>query len=174
MRRILLSCATLAVLVLAAASSAGARAPGSSQGFLVVQKAVGPHGRPVVTLVVEGFFLGRVSPKAEAQVDIYHLPLRSGEGAPQVIGTDVSHYPVRWRGHHGIHYSGSGFRFSAINGAYRVVVRGSGIYLFTGGRGSVKLRGSSFSPKTDGTYSIDGGTPRSLPTRALTRMIGGG
>jgi hypothetical protein len=174
MRRILLSCAPVAVLVLAAAASAGARGDASSQGFLVLQKAVGTHGQPVVTLVVEGFFLGRISPRAEAQVDIYHLPLRSGEGAPQVIGTDVSHYPVRWRGHQGIEYSGSGFRFSAINGAYRVVVRGSGLYLFAGGHGSVRLRGSSFAPQTDGTYSIDGAAPRSLPTRRLTRQIGGG
>jgi hypothetical protein len=174
MRRILLSCATLAVLVLPAAASAGAREHTASQGFLVVQRGVGAHGHPVVTLVVEGFFLGRISTKAQAQVDIYHLPLRSGEGAPQVIGSDVSHHPVRWRSHQGIEYNGSGFRFSAINGAYRIVVRGTGVYLFAGGRGSVTLRGSSFSPQTDGTYSIDDAAPRSLPTRPLSRKIGGG
>ena len=172
MRRILLSCATLAGLVLAAAASAGARTHADSRGFLVVQRAVGTHGQPVVTLVIEGFFLGRISPKAEAQVAIYHLPLRSGEGAPQV-STGVSHHPVEWRGKSGVEYNGSGFRFSAINGAYRVVVRGSGVYLFAGGRGGVTLRGSSFHPKTDGTYSIDGAAARSLPTSLLSRKIGG-
>ena len=74
MRRILLSCATLAVLMLPAAASAGAR---GHAGFLVVQRASGDgavHGRPVVTLVVQGFVLGRVPQGAEARVDIYHLP----------------------------------------------------------------------------------------------------
>ena len=51
----------------------------------------------------------------------------------------------------------------ATGGTYRVVVRGSGVYLFAGGNGNVTLRGSSVYPRADGTYSVDGRTPRSLP-----------
>jgi hypothetical protein len=174
MRRILLSCAAVAVLMLPAAASAGARGA-STAGYLVVQKASGDggvHGRPVVTLVVQGFVLGRVPQGAEARVDVYQLPSATDKGAPDAHG-DVSHEPVRWRGHTGIEYSGSGFRFRAIDGAYRVVVRGARVYLFAGGNGSVQLRGSSVYKNADGTYSIDGGRPNSMPTTLLTRKIGG-
>lgn len=174
MRRILLSCAALAVLVLPAAASAGAGGP--ANGYLVVQRANGDggvHGRPVVTLViVQGFVLGRVS--QQARVDIYHLPSASGEGKPQAFGADVSQHPLRWRGRPGVEYSGIGFHFRAIDGAYRVVVRGAGVYLFAGGNGSVTLRGSSVYPRSDGKYSIDGESAKSMPANPLTRQIGRG
>jgi hypothetical protein len=173
MRRILLSCATLGVLMLPAAASAGPG--GHANGYLVVQRANGDggvHGRPVVTLViVQGFVLGRVS--QQARVDIYHLPSVSGEGKPQAFG-DVSQHPLRWRGRPGVEYSGIGFHFRAIDGAYRVVVRGAGVYLFAGGNGSVTLRGSSVYPRSDGRYSIDGELAKSMPTNLLTRQIGRG
>lgn len=174
MRRILLSCAALAVLMLPAAASAGAGGP--ANGYLVVQRANGDggvHGRPVVTLViVQGFVLGRVS--QQARVDIYHLPSASGEGKPQAFGADVSQHPLRWRGRPGVEYSGIGFHFRAIDGAYRVVVRGAGVYLFAGGNGSVTLRGSSVYPRSDGKYSIDGESAKSMPANPLTRQIGRG
>ena len=53
-------------------------------------------------------------------------------------------------------FSGSNFRFRAIGGCYRVVVRGFGVYLFAGGHGHVTLRGSSVNPRADGWYSVDG------------------
>ncbi|HET8556763.1 MAG TPA: hypothetical protein VFL58_05585 [Gaiellaceae bacterium] len=174
MRRILLSCAALVVLMLPAAASAGAGGP--ANGYLVVQRANGDggvHGRPVVTLViVQGFVLGRVS--QQARVDIYHLPSASGEGKPQAFGADVSQHPLRWRGRPGVEYSGIGFHFRAIDGAYRVVVRGAGVYLFAGGNGSVTLRGSSVYPRSDGKYSIDGESAKSMPANPLTRQIGRG
>ena len=174
MRRILASCAALVVLVLPAAASAGPS--GRANGYLVVQRANGDggvHGRPVVTLViVQGFVLGRVS--QQARVDIYHLPSASGEGKPQAFGADVSQHPLRWRGRPGVEYSGIGFHFRAIDGAYRVVVRGAGVYLFAGGNGSVTLRGSSVYPRSDGRYSIDGEPAKSMPANPLTRPIGRG
>jgi hypothetical protein len=176
MRRILLSCATVAVLVLPAAASAGASAKPAA-GFLVVQKATGDggvHGLPVVTLVVQGFVLGRVPQGAEARIAIYHLPSATGEGKPQAVGADVSQHPLRWRGHPGTEFSGSGFRFHAIDGAYRVVVRGARVYIFAGGNGSVQLRGSKLYPRTDGKYSVDGEPPNSMPTIPLIRPIGRG
>ena len=174
MRRILFSCATLGLLMLPAAAAAGPS--GRANGYLVVQRANGDggvHGRPVVTLViVQGFVLGRVS--QQARVDIYHLPSPSGEGKPQAFGADVSQQPLRWRGRPGVEYSGIGFHFRAIDGAYRVVVRGAGVYLFAGGNGSVTLRGSSVYPRSDGKYSIGGELARSMPTNPLTRRIGRG
>ncbi|MGH2977903.1 MAG: hypothetical protein ACRDKC_05970 [Gaiellaceae bacterium] len=173
MRPIVLTVASAVLLLLPAASSAGA-AGRSGAGFLVVRNAAGDsgvRGHPVVTVVVKGFVVGRVS--QEARVDVYHLPSSAGEGAPQAAGPDVSHSGVRWRSFAGTEYSGSGFRFSAIGGAYRVVVRGSGVYLFAGGHGSVTLRGSSVYPGGDGAYSLDGRPFRSLPPRALKRSFGG-
>ncbi|HEY1563114.1 MAG TPA: hypothetical protein VGF72_00335 [Gaiellaceae bacterium] len=174
MRRILLSCASAAVLMLPAAAFAGARAH-KAPGFLVVRKAVGDggvHGRPVVTVVVEGFVLGRIT--QEAQVDVYQLPSPTGEGAPQAAGPDVTTSGVKWHGFAGKEYTGSGFRFRAMGGTYRVVVRGAGIYLFAGGQGRVTLRGSSVYRRADGAYSVDGRAFRSLPAHLLRQTIGRG
>lgn len=173
MRRILLTCALLALLAfpVAAAASAAAR---PKPGYLVVHKAVGDrgaNGRPVATVVVQGFLLGRIS--QEARVDVYQLPSAAGQGAVQVKGTDLSARAMRWHGFAGKEYSGSNFRFRAIGGFYRVVVRGSGIYLFAGGQGHVTLQGSVRYPAHDGTYAVNGGTVRSMPTRPATRQIGG-
>jgi hypothetical protein len=176
MRRILVSCAVLAVLALPAAATARARGA-AKPGYLVVSKAVGDggvHGAPIVTLIVKGFVLGRVS--GAAKVRIVQLPSPGGQGAPQVIGADVSSSPITYRGGRfsGKEYSGSKFRFRAIGGQYRVVVRGSGVYLFAGGHGHVTVQGSSVYPHADGRYSVDAGRFRSLPKRPVKRKIGGG
>jgi hypothetical protein len=173
MRRILLICTGAALLMLPTAASAGA-ARGASRGFVVVRNAsgAGVNGHAVVTVVVQGFVLGRVSPKAQARVAVYHLPSATEQGGPQVAGSDVSQRSVRWRTAVGKEYSGSGFRFSAIGGAYRVVVRGAGLYLFAGGRGRVWLQGSSVYRGSDGRYSLNGAAARSLPTQRLTVPLG--
>jgi hypothetical protein len=173
MRRILLSCVCAAVLLLPAAASA--RATGPKPGYLVVKRAVsdgGVNGPPVATVVVQGFVLGRFS--QEARVDVYQLPTAAGQGAPQVAGADVSKHAVRWHGFKGTEYRGSGFRFRAMGGFYRVVVRGAGVYLFAGGKGRiVTLQGSSVNRRTDGTFSVNGGPFRSMPTNPLTRKLRG-
>lgn len=174
MRRILLSLAGATLLALPAATSAGAAATGK-HGFLVVRKAQGDgglFGPPVVTVVVQGFVLGRAS--QEARVDVFQLPSSGGGGAAQAVGADVSKTTVRWRHFTGNRYRGSSFRFRAVGGAYRVVIRGSGVYLFAGGQGTVTLHGSSVYRRSDGTYSIGGRAFRSLPPKALTLPIGRG
>jgi hypothetical protein len=174
MRWILLLLAGVALLVLPAASAAGAGGH-SESGFLVVKRAAGDggiYGHPVVTVVVHGFVVGRIT--QEARVDVFHLQTAAGGGAPQAAGPDVTQSSVRWRSFTGKEYSGSGFRFSAIGGYYRVVVRGAGIYLFAGGHGSVTLHGSTTYPGADGTYSIGGRRFLSLPKLSLTRSIGRG
>ncbi len=176
MRRILVSCAVLAVLALPAAATARARGAARS-GYLVVSKAVGDggvHGPPIVTLIVKGFVLGRVS--QEAQVKIVQLPsVGCQQCGAQVVGQDVSSTPIKYRGRFsGKAYNGSKFRFRAIGGYYRVVVRGSGVYLFAGGHGHVTVQGSRVFPHADGRYSVDAGRFRSLPKMPVTRKIGGG
>jgi hypothetical protein len=172
MRRILLSCATFAVLTLPAA--AAARTAGqakSKQGFLVVHRAAGEggvNGNPVVTVVVRGFVLGSVSATREARIDIYQLPSAHGANAPAAVG-NARKTAVRWRGLPGAEYNGNGFRFRAIGGFYRVVVRGAGVYLFAGG-----VRNVTFRPATHGTYSLNGSRPRALPKHLLKRELGGG
>ena len=175
MRRILLSCTLLALLALPVASSA--RATGSTKpGFLVVRGAAndgGVHGSPVATVVVKGFVLGRIS--QEARVAIYQLPSAGNQAGPQVKGADVSTKAIRAGRFTGKQFSGSDFRFRAMGGSfYRIVVRGSGVYLFAGGQGSVKLRGSSIYRHADGVYSVNGSPFRSLPGRQVKLKLGGG
>jgi hypothetical protein len=172
MRRILVSCAVVGVLALPAAAIARSSAA-AKPGYVVVRKAVGNggvNGSPVIKLVVQGFVLGRVT--REGQVQIVQLPLVSGRGAPQHT-PGVSVRRIHWHGLTGQEYTGSNFRFRAMGGLYRVVIRGTGVYLFAGGQGSVKLQGSSYV-RADGTYSVNGGRPRSLPKRLVKRKIGGG
>lgn len=172
MRRILLSCALLAVLAVPAVAAARTHSQGKP-GYLVVRKAAGDggvNGHPIVTVVVHGFVLGSVSPQGEAKVDIYRLP---GESVPETT-PNVSKTSITWNGHPGNELSGSGFHFRAAGGYYRMVVRGSGIYLYVGGQGHVELHGSSFNQKSDGTYSIDGRAFRSLPPQPMTYQLGQG
>jgi hypothetical protein len=175
MRRILLSCALLGVLTLPGAAVASSSAP-AKPGYLVVRKAAGDggvNGRPVVTVVVQGFVLGRVS--QEARVAIYYLPRKNGGGTPQPQqGADVRTTTSRWNKLPGKVFRGSNFRFRAMGGYYRVVVRGSGVYLFAGGHGHVTFRGSSVNPRRDGWYSVNGRAFRSLPQGHVQRKIGGG
>jgi len=177
MTRILLSCAVLALLSLPAAASARPDAQ-ARPGYLVVRNASGDggvDGHAVVTVVVHGFVLGSIRPDAEARVDIYQLPSRAGQGTPQASGPDVTRRAAkRWRGFTGHEFLNGGFHFRAIGGYYRVVVRGSGIYIFAGGRGNVTLHGSSSDEQSDGRYSVDGGPFLSLPTAVVTRQLGRG
>lgn len=173
MRRILLTLACLAVLALPAAAAARAGAH-AKPGYLVVRNAAtdgGPTGRAVVTVALDGFVLGRVS--QEGTVQIFHITSNvSGGGSPQAAGPDVSRRAVTWHGVPGTEFSGSGFRFRAVGGVYRVVVYGSGVDVYAAGHGRVTLHGSLSYPASDGTYSLDGGTARSLPAGELTRRIG--
>ena len=176
MRQFLFICAVLVVL---AAPAAAARASGQGKaGYLVVRSAAsdgGVRGRPVVTLVMQrGFVIGRAA--QEAKVAVYHVGSAS-QLSVQVKG-DVLSAPAQWKTSnvtlHGRKYTGSNFRFRITGGLYRVVVRGAGLYVFAGGRGTVKLQGSLANPRTDGWYSVDAGRWRSMPTKSVTRGIGRG
>jgi hypothetical protein len=170
MRRILVSCAVVGVLALPAAAISRASVAAGKPGYVVVSKAVGDggiNGPPVVTLIVRGFVLGRVS--QEGEVRIVQLPSVGGRGAPQVT-PGVFSKSIQWHHFAGKRYTGSNFRFRAMGGLYRVVIRGVGVYLFAGGRGHITVQGSSYQ-HADGTYSVNGAHPRSLPKRPVTRRI---
>jgi hypothetical protein len=164
MRRILLSCALLGVLTLPAAAVARSSAP-AKPGYLVVRKAAGDggvNGRPVVTLVVRGFVLGRVS--REARVAVYYLPLKNAGGVPQVQqGADVSTSTRQWHGLPGKVFLGSNFRFRAMGGRYRVVVRGSGC------TSSPAATAMSRSAAPLSTHVPTGGTPWTQASSARCR-----
>lgn len=172
MRRILLICAGVAVLALpAAAAEAGGR---TRTGWLVVRDAAndgGVVGSPLATIVVRGFVLGRIAD--QGSVEVYQLGSATSSLA-QATGTDVSRHGVNWHAVSGSEWTGSGFRFRAVGGVFRVVVRGSGVYLFAGGRGSVTLQGSSATPAHDGSFSLSGSRYRSLPSRPVRHPIGAG
>ena len=172
MRRILLSIASVALLALPAA--AAARGHAATPGFVVVRDAAadgGVAGSPVVTVVVDGFVLGRVS--QEGRVEIYHTA-GPAHGGGLATGVDVSRAGVSWHGVPGTVYTGSAFRFRAVGGIWRVVIRGSGISVYAGGHGRVTLHGSVAYPNRDGRYSVDGHGFESLPSGELTKTIGGG
>jgi hypothetical protein len=174
MRRILLSCALLAVLAAPAVAAGRTSSAAAKPGYVVIRKAAddgGISGRPVVKLVVRGFVLGRIS--QEGQVDVVQLPSVSGQGVPQAT-SGASSSAIRRGNATGKQFTGSNFRFRAMGGLYSVTVRGSGVYLFAGGHGSVTLRGSSRYTRADGWYSIDGGRFRSLPAKAVTHTLGRG
>ena len=112
--------------------------------------------------------LGRVS--QEARVDVYHLP-SAAAGARRRRQARTSRTRVSALARFaGTEYSGSGFRFRAIGGCYRVVVRGAGVYLFAGGHGTVTLHGSSVYP---GSRRDVLGRTAGLPLAAGRRPLSG-
>lgn len=173
MRRILLLLAGVAILALPASAAARGQGHHGTPGFLVVRNASadgGVTGSPVATVVVRGFVIGRVA--QEGAVQVYHLATGAGSFAAQAAGVDVSRHPVTWHGVPGTEFDGSGFRFRAVGGVWRIVVSGAGVALYAGGEGLAHLHGSVAFPRGDGTYSIDGGRFVSLPSGVVTRRLG--
>ncbi len=173
MRRLVLTCLVLAGLALPAAATArGVERGASGDGTLVIRNAdngdgiaKSPDVRPVVTLVVTGFVIGRVS--HEGRIDIFDTD-PTDQGTPEVSGagqgTNVSYTTSDGRQVSGTEWVGNNFRFRAVNGTFRVVIYGSGVYVFAAGQGRVWMTGNPDDPKNDGTYSFNGNdTWTSLP-----------
>jgi hypothetical protein len=179
MRRILLTCTAL--LALGAPAVAAAKVGDSADGTIVVRNAdngdgIGDNARAVVTVAITGFVIGRVS--GQGRVEIYDLD-STDTSTPEVTGAD-SHEDVTWKAHGagiaGTSWTGTGFTFRAVDGTYRVVVYGSGIYLFAAGHGRVWLTGQSTatgSPTDDGQYSLNGAGWISLPVSTPTPIAVG-
>ena len=170
MRRLLVICALLAL-----AAPAGALAVGSASGdgWLVVRNGDNGDGigtdakpydaRPVVTLVVTGFVIGHVSD--QGRIAIYDLDA-ADQSSPEVTGASRVRDLATTNGADGTMWKGTDFRFRAVQGTYKVVIWGSGVYVFAGGHGNVTLTGSSDTPRSDGSYSLNGGDFVSVPLQA--------
>jgi hypothetical protein len=130
------------------ASAMVAASVGSAQigvGVLSVE-----HGRGVVTLDLRGSVLGRLGNGTLRVVDL--TPRDRFE--PTVVGRKLVAERVGLRT---TVYRGQGLRFRMLGGAYRIVVRGSGISLSAAGRGTVQLDAERRFPGDDaGVYSLDG------------------
>ena len=167
MRRLVVTCALFLAVTAPAGASALTQTP--DNGTLVVQNAdngdgIGPGARAVVTLVVHGFVIGRV--QDQGRIRIFDLD-PTDQTPPEVTGA-LSHQDVSrtadGQQQAGTQWSGTNFRFRAVDGTYRVVIWGSGVYLFASGdQGQVWFTGNADAPVSDGRYSLNGGDWHSLP-----------
>jgi hypothetical protein len=164
MRRTVVICALLSVLAVPAAAPA---APGD--GSLVVRNGNAPKGTPVVTLVIKGAAIGQVTGYGKIQISD---PRPDDDFTPEVTGADWT----KDKGEDGVLWGGASFRFRVVGGGYyyKITIWGSGVDLVASGRGTAILTGSSEAPKSDGTYSLNGGDFKSLPARTSAVLTIGG
>jgi hypothetical protein len=156
MRRLLLTC-LLAGLVLPSTALAASLAPGD--GTLAVRNAGGDPGQLVVALNINGAAIG--------QVDRGRVVVLPGNGPePDVTGATRQYD----RADGSTVYVGSGIRFRAVAGNFRVRIFGVGIDINAVGQGTVRLFGSSITNGA-GKYSLNGGLWTTLPSVATTLAI---
>lgn len=131
--------ATLAVL----AGVAGAVEP--TVGTLSVER-----GKGVVMLDLRGNVLGRLANGSLRVTDL----TPNDRYAAYVVGRKLTQTRL---GPRAVLYRGQGLRFRMLGGAYRVVIRGTGIDVEAVGRGVVTLDGEPKVVGEDtGVYSLDG------------------
>jgi hypothetical protein len=176
MRRLAIFCLPLIALVAPASAAALGTGSATTDGTLVVRDGAAPRGVPVVTLSVNGTAIGQVSTGSPDQVDkvvIYDANNTGGIGASATNGAFLSRSASQ--SEQKTTYVGSDFRFRAAGGVYKIWVYGSGVNVFSVGTGKVTLQGMPDS-SSDGRYSVDGGSWRSLPavpSDLLTFPVGG-
>jgi hypothetical protein len=132
---------TLVLLALLALALPVAGIAGAGDGTLSVE-----DGRGKVTIQARGGVIGRVD---RGTITIFDLT-PGDANVPAVFGDDL---PPVLVGEAGIRYTGSGMRFRAIGGRYRIVIQGRGIDLSAVGRGFGSIRGDVGQL---GVYSLDG------------------
>jgi hypothetical protein len=179
MRRLVVT--SVVLLAVAGPAAAAVLRPSAGEGTLVVQNAdngdgIAPGARPVVTLVIQhGFVIGQVA--EQGRIAIYDLD-QTDQSAPEVTGA-VSHEDVSrtvrtpdgLQTQTGTQWTGANFRFRAVDGTYRVVIWGSGVYLFaSGSEGRVWFTGQADAPLGDGKYSLNGGDWHSLPVAGMKEI----
>ena len=152
MRRLLFTC-LLAGLLLPASALAASLAPGD--GTLAIRNAAGEPGQLVVSLSINGAAIG--------QVNRGRLVVLPGVG-PEPDVTGASRQIDRADG--STVYMGSGIRFRAVAGNFRVRIWGVGIDINAVGQGNVRLSGTGL-----GKFSLNGGAWTPLP-EAGTFSIG--
>jgi hypothetical protein len=155
MRRLLIPCALVALLVFPAAAAARPNAPGD--GTLVVR-----NGSGTINLVATGAVIGSCDHCSVTIVDP-----QAGDGSGPIVSgeeskVDLNDTKSRW--------SGDGVRFRLIGGFFRLRVFGTGIDLSAVGRGQGTIRGAG--TLNDGTYAVNGGDRRPLPDDLRTFWLG--
>ena len=161
MRRLALLSVSLLALAVPAAAWSMTQAPGD--GTLVIKNGAAPKGVPVVTLIITGAAIGRISNYGTIVIDD-STPLDSF--SPEVSGfdshKDVSGTATKW--------VGVGMKFRAVGGTYKITIYGSGVDLSAVGSGFVTLSGIPDSTTGDGVYSLNGDTFHSLPASPLVKL----
>ncbi|HTZ04323.1 MAG TPA: hypothetical protein VMB53_01055 [Gaiellaceae bacterium] len=161
MRRLALICASSLVLAVPAAGLAASASPGD--GSLVVKNGSAPKGVPVITLVIKGAAIGRVTGQGTIVID--DATPQDSYG-PEVTGWDThkdSGTATRW--------VGVGMKFRAVGGTYKITIYGSGVYLSAIGQGRVvSLAGIPDQATGDGVYSFNDDPFRSLPATPLVQV----
>jgi hypothetical protein len=161
MRRIAFICVPLLVLAVPAAAWAFAQSP--NDGSLVVKNGTAPKGVPVITLVIKGAAIGRVTGLGTIVIDD---TTPADPFSPEVTG---------WDWHKDIDtatkWSGTNMKFRAVGGTYKITIYGSGVYISAIGTGRVvSLAGIPDQTTGDGVYSFNDDPFKSLPTTPLTQV----
>ena len=139
---ILFACSIAALAVLG--GSAGAAAP--DVGVLSVE-----DGKGMVMLDLKGSVLGRLS---TGTLRVTDLTPRDRYSA-LVVGRKLAQERL---GPKTVFYRGQGLRFRMVGGAFRIIVRGTGISVSAVGRGVVVLDSEPRYPGEDvGVYSLEEG-----------------
>jgi hypothetical protein len=161
MRRLAVLSVSLLALAAPAAAWAMTQAPGD--GTLVVKNGTAPKGVPVVTLIVTGAAIGRVTNLGTVIIDD---STPNDPFSPEVSGfdwhKDVSDTATKW--------TGTNMKFRAVGGTYKITIYGSGVDLSVVGRGYVTLAGVPDTTTGDGVYSLNGDTFHSLPAAPLVKL----
>jgi hypothetical protein len=151
------------LLALAAPVAAWAMAQAPGDGTLVVKNGTGPRGVPVVTLIITGAAIGRISNLGTIVIDD---STPNDPFSPEVTGytwhKDTSGTATKW--------TGVNMKFRAVGGTYKITIYGSGVDMSVVGRGFVTLAGIPDATTGDGTYSLNGDPPRSLPASPLVKL----
>lgn len=164
MRRLLLLSAALAALAVPAVAAGSRSDPGD--GTLAVRKASGDTlFQPVMSLVIAGAVVGDLE-RGRIVVFAAFGPQPVVTAADGTVATPVV------RGDGALVYTGSGLRFRAVGGTYKLRLFGRGIDVNAVGQGHALLDGSSGAPTGDGMFSLDGGAWASLPATATLFAIG--
>jgi hypothetical protein len=161
MRRLLTSCALIALLLApaAAAGSSPTAATDDKDGTLSIRNATG-----LVIIKATATIVGHVDKASRMTVND---PIDTDGPDPLVVGQDTKHKISDTK----TVYTGSDIRFKLIGGYFTLYVRGSGITLTAVGQGKVWMDGGPVLH--DGTFSIDDGPFRSLPDIYSSFSFGG-
>jgi len=161
MRRLALLSVFLLALAVPAVAWSMAQAPGD--GTLVIKNGAAPKGVPVVTLIISGAAIGRISNYGTIVIDDA-TPF--DPYSPEVSGydwhKDITGTATKW--------VGAGMKFRAVGGTYKITIYGSGVDLSAVGSGYVTLSGIPDSTANDGVYSLNGDSFHSLPASPLVKL----